>query len=112
MRFMVSCWARKCELAQVKRRLDGFLEELTAPMGRAERRQWARAYVCGLLLDGERKSVEPIAARVLGALPHSPPVQALQQFVNQSPWPAAPVEEARAPLRGESGRSVKVLDHR
>ncbi len=87
---------RKRELARVKKRLDGFLEELTAPMGRAERRQWAGAYVRGLLLDGERKSVEPIAARVLGAEPHSAPVQALQQFVNQSPWPAALVEQALA----------------
>ena len=78
---MVVLRVRKRELTQVKRRLESFLEELTAPMGRAERRQWARAYVCGLLLDGERKSIEPIAARVLGAAPRSPRVQALQQFV-------------------------------
>ena len=91
---MVVWWVRKRELAKVEKRLAGFLEELTAPMGRAERRQWASAYVRGLLLDGERKSVEPIAARVLGAAPHSAPVQALQQFVNPSPWPAAQVEEA------------------
>lgn len=93
---VVSCWVQARELAQVKKRLEGFLEELTAPMGRAERRQWAGAYVRGLLLDGERKSVEPIAARVLGAAPHSARVQALQQFVNQSPWPAGLVEEALA----------------
>jgi SRSO17 transposase len=41
-------------------------------------------------MDGERKSIEPIASR----LPDGD-VQALQQFVNQSPWPS---QEVRASL--------------
>jgi SRSO17 transposase len=49
---------------------------------------WAGVYLEGLLLDGERKSVEPLSRRV--ALPEGlaskDPEQALQQFVNQSPW--------------------------
>jgi len=40
----------------------------------------------GLLLDGERKSIEPLAAR----LPEGN-VQAMQQLIGQSPWPWAPV---------------------
>ena len=59
-------------------------------MGRRDRRQWAGAYVRGLLLDGERKSVEPMAAR-LGKSD-----QGLQQFLNQSPWPAEALLERLA----------------
>ena len=50
-------------------------------MGRSERRHWARIYLEGLLLDGERKSIEPMCERLVGA-----DVQALRQFVGQSPW--------------------------
>ena len=50
--------------------------------------RWAGVYLQGLLLDGERKSIEPLSHRV--ALPDGltakDPEQALQQFVNQSPW--------------------------
>lgn len=49
---------------------------------------WSHVYLGGLLQDGERKSIEPLAGRV--ALPpdldSKDPEQALQQFVNQSPW--------------------------
>src|ERR1044071_9715387 len=49
---------------------------------------WTPVYLQGLLLDGEHKSIEPLAGRV--ALPPElavkDPDQALQQFVNQSPW--------------------------
>lgn len=47
-------------------------------------------YVEGLLLDGERKSIEPIAAR------KGTDVQALRQFVGQSPWDVALVKEQLA----------------
>jgi len=39
--------------------LRQFLADLTEPMGRSERRRGARVYLEGLLLDGERKSIEP-----------------------------------------------------
>jgi SRSO17 transposase len=49
---------------------------------------WAAVYVRALLQDGERKSVEPLAARV--PLPVGlrirDPMRALQDFLNQSPW--------------------------
>jgi SRSO17 transposase len=50
---------------------------------------WSNVYLRGLLQDGERKSIEPMAARVpvTAELSHiKDPEQALQQFVNQSPW--------------------------
>ena len=74
---------RKC-----RERLERFLVDLMEPVGRSERRHWGSVYVRGLLLDGERKSIEPIAAR----LPEGN-VQALQQFVGQSPWEWGPIWE-------------------
>lgn len=49
-------------------------------MGRRERRVAATRYLEGLLLEGHRKSIEPMAAR-LGV-----EAQNLQQFVADSPW--------------------------
>jgi SRSO17 transposase len=45
-------------------------------------------YLQGLLLDGDRKSVAPLARRVTlpPGLSSTDPEQALQQFVTQSPW--------------------------
>src|SRR5436190_5525909 len=50
--------------------------------------RWAGVYLQGLLLDGERKSIEPLARRVTlpDGLTSTDPEQALQQFVSQSPW--------------------------
>lgn len=63
-------------------------------------------YLHGLLLDGERKSIQPLSQRVPGG-----DEQRLQQFVNQSPWDTAPVlREYRAGLAevlaGENGLIV------
>jgi SRSO17 transposase len=57
-----------------------FLEPLVAGLGRSERREGATLYVQGLLMPGERKSIEPMAER-LGI-----DSQKLQQFVADSPW--------------------------
>jgi SRSO17 transposase len=50
--------------------------------------RWAGVYLHGLLTDGDRKSVEPLARRVSlpGGLASKDPEQALQQFVSHSPW--------------------------
>ena len=69
------------QLARCRQRLEQFLIDLLEPVGRSERRHWGSVYVRGLLLDGERKSVEPMAKR----LPDGNE-QAMQQFVGQSPW--------------------------
>ena len=78
-------------LKGLESRLMHFLEDLLEPMGRSERRHWAQVYVQGLLLDGERKSIEPMAARLPGA-----DVQALRQLVGQSPWAVEKVQQGLA----------------
>jgi len=74
------------EIAKCRARLEQFLADLLEPLGRRERRHWGSVYVRGLMLDGERKSIEPMAER----LPEGN-VQAMQQLIGQSPWLWAPV---------------------
>jgi SRSO17 transposase len=78
------------EIERFRLNLEAFLADVVSLMGRKERGQHTGEYVRGLLMDGERKSIEPMADR----LPDGD-VQALQQFVNQSPWPT---QEVRASL--------------
>jgi SRSO17 transposase len=79
------------EIEKWRNRLEQFLIDLLEPLGRRERRQWGSVYVRGLLLNGEPKSIEPMAAR----LPEGN-VQAMQQLIGQSPWAWAPVWERLA----------------
>jgi SRSO17 transposase len=84
--------ARVVDEAEAEReRLAQFLEEMLAGLGRKERRRWGEVYVRGLLATSERKT----AARMAAHLPDGD-VQALQQFVGQSPWSWAPVREQLA----------------
>src|SRR5215210_3485109 len=76
---------------------------------------WASVYLQGLLIDGERKSIEPLSGRV--TLPEElavkDPDQALQQFVNQSPWDEAKVlRRYRSELAGtfQSPEGIFVFD--
>ncbi len=50
--------------APPQRRFRDYLDRLGAAIGHADRREPLRAYVIGLCLPSERKSVEPMAARV------------------------------------------------
>ena len=92
------------ELKRVEKSLESFLAGLTASMGRSERRHWAGVYVRGLLLDGERKSIEPMAMR-LGASD-----QALQPFVHQSPWSADVLLEGLARATARSPSDYWIID--
>src|SRR5689334_3476636 len=69
------------QMERCRRRLEEFLGEMLAPLGRSERRHWGAVYVRGLLSDGERKSIGAMALR----LPEANE-QSLQQFLSQSPW--------------------------
>jgi SRSO17 transposase len=79
------------ELARVRGRLVEFSEEMFASMRRKDQRRWGEVYLRGLMLDGKRKSIEPMAARLADG-----DEQCMQQFVNQSPWDPVPVRRALA----------------
>lgn len=69
-------------LARVGGRLEAFAAEVfDGALVRSEQRRWSGVYLRGLMLDGKRKSIEPMAARLADG-----DEQGLQQFVNQSPW--------------------------
>ena len=69
-------------LVRVRGRLEGFVDEIfDGAVQRSEQRKWGGVYLRGLMLEGRRKSIEPMAARL-----EDGDEQCLQQFVNQSPW--------------------------
>src|SRR5919108_381023 len=70
----------------VLERLHEYAREFRPLFQRIDQYLHGRTYLHGLLLDGECKSIEPLSRRVSGGNE-----QALQQFVNQSPWDPAPV---------------------
>ena len=67
-------------LVRVDEQLDSFVGEVFSSLERKDRRATAGLYVRGLMLDGRRKSMQPMAARL--RVDH----QRLQQFVTSSPW--------------------------
>src|ERR1022692_4395319 len=79
------------EVAALDGRLDRFLADVTAALGRSERHRWAKVYLQGLLMAGGRKSIEPLAERIAGA-----DVQSLRQFVGQSPWAVEQIQQRLA----------------
>src|SRR3954449_8935000 len=78
------------ELAAVRGRLEEFAAEMFAPLARRDQRDKGATYVRGLLLDGRRKSMQPMAERL--GVDH----QGLQQFVSSSTWAVEPVRERLA----------------
>ena len=74
-------------LSRLRKDLATFLDEVVGTLGHPRRRRWCDVYLRGLLLDGHRKSIEPMARR-LRTIEHGTEdyEQALQQFINQSPW--------------------------
>src|SRR3954465_4130324 len=63
---------------------DGFRDDFNRP----RQAQYSGVYLRGLIVDGERKSIEPLSRKV--TLPTGLVVadldQALQQFIGQSTW--------------------------
>jgi SRSO17 transposase len=82
---------RPRQLERVRGRLQEFAGEMFEPMVRKDQRRWGEVYLRGLMLDGRRKSIEPMAERL-----EDGDEQCLQQFVNQSPWDWAAVRERLA----------------
>src|SRR3954468_826474 len=68
------------EMAQVRPRLVAFAAEMLGELPRSDQRAKGELYLRGLMLDGKRKSMQPMAARL--GVDH----QQLQQFVTSSTW--------------------------
>jgi SRSO17 transposase len=66
-------------------RFSAYLEARSSCLGHADRVAPLRSYCTGLLLPGDRKSVEPMAARLCPERT-SAEHQSLLHFVGQSPW--------------------------
>jgi SRSO17 transposase len=71
--------------ATEQERFDGYVDGLAQVVGHADRVWPMRAYLTGLLLDGARKSVEPMAARI-DPRQVSRTHQAMHHFVANAPW--------------------------
>jgi SRSO17 transposase len=94
-------------LDQVREDLVAFTAETFEAFTRTDQHRWGQAYVRGLLLDGRRKSAEPMAAR----LGEDGNRQALAHFVTSSPWDWARVRARLAwRMRQEIDPSVLVVD--
>src|SRR3954468_10611229 len=80
------------ELIAVRPLLEQFAVEMFAPLSRSDQRAKGETYLRGLLLDGRRKSMQPMAERL--GVDH----QGLQQFVTTSTWDTTAVR-ARLAVR-------------
>ena len=94
--------------ADWREELDGWLAPFLATLGHEKRRRWAPVYLQGLIGPGERKSLQPMAAR-LGLTGHDQ----LQHFIASTAWSDAPlrqllVERADALVGGSD--AVLVID--
>ncbi|WP_327302726.1 IS701 family transposase [Streptomyces sp. NBC_01298] len=94
------------EVERLRGELAEFVADVFASLPRRDQRRWGGCYLRGLMLDGRRKSIQPMAER----LPDGN-MQALQQFVNQSPWDPLPVRQRIAERLTEAVRpEVWVVD--
>ncbi len=94
------------ELATIRERLEAFADDVFASLPRTDQRARGQCYLRGLMLDGRRKSIEPMAAR-LGEVHY----QALHHFVTTSPWDWRPVRRRLAEvLVGALGPTAWVVD--
>jgi SRSO17 transposase len=78
------------ELDAVRDRLEDFAGEVFASFSRREQRLNGGLYLRGLMLDGRRKSMQPMAERL--GVDH----QRLQQFITSSTWDYAAVRRRLA----------------
>jgi SRSO17 transposase len=82
---------RAAVLAEARAALVEFAEQMYAPLVRCDQRAKGEQYVRGLLLEGRRKSIQPMAARLADG-----DEQGLQQFITDSPWDDRPVRRRLA----------------
>jgi len=84
-------------------RFAAYLDGIAAVLGHASRAASARAYCTGLLLPGERKSVEPMAARIAPNRVQAKH-QSMHHVVAKAAWDDA------AMLRAVRGRVLPAME--
>ena len=77
--------------------VERWFEPFLARFETAAQRHWAPVYAKGLLLPGERKSVQPIAARVAPG-----DFEQLHHFIAASPWAVEPTNHSTRPTSGRT----------
>jgi len=82
---------RAADLEAQRVALIEFAAEMYRPLVRCDQRAKGEQYVRGLLLEGRRKSIQPMAAR----LPDGDE-EGLQNFITDSPWDDVPVRRRLA----------------
>src|SRR4051794_11871453 len=93
------------EMARVRPRLETFAARMLGGLARADQRATGEVYLRGLMLDGRRKSMQPMAERL--GVDH----QRLQQFVTSSTWDVTGVRRRVATVAIELvGPQVWVVD--
>jgi SRSO17 transposase len=84
------------ELETAEERFEQYIELLTEVLGHADRAEPLHAYMTGLMLPGDRKSVEPMAARIDPRHVRQKH-QSMHHFVADAPWSdEAVLETARS----------------
>jgi SRSO17 transposase len=78
------------QMLQVRPRLEAFAARMLGGVARVDQRATGELYVRGLLLDGQRKSMQPMAERL--GVDH----QRLQQFITSSTWDDSEVRQRLA----------------
>ena len=100
--------------ASAASRFEEYVKRIAATLNHADRLEPLRAYLTGLLLPGERKSVEPMAARV-DPRQVSSRHQSMHHFVASAPWDAQAVlavarDYALAQMERHAPITVWVID--
>jgi SRSO17 transposase len=77
----------RAQIRRLDQELSEYMESMVEGMGRSERRRALEWYLTGLLLEGERKSIEPMAARLVEEEEQAEAMrQRLQQCVSAAGW--------------------------
>ena len=82
---------RAADLEAQRAALIEFAAEMYRPLVRGDQRAKGEQYVRGLLLEGRRKSIQPMAARLADG-----DEEGLQNFITDSPWDDEPVRRRLA----------------
>src|SRR5689334_15320700 len=81
------------ELIEVRPALEAFAAQVFAGFARSDQRATGLRYLRGLMLDGRRKPMQPMAERL--GVDH----QRLQQFLTSSTWDVTGCAAGWQPLR-------------